>query len=275
MLDFRRNVASQAAERSLTSWEKISWCLTIGLTAAVLARLWLNGLIRAYRLLFLYLSADFLSSVGGLAIGYNTKYYPYFYFSAQTVKVVLAAAVLVEIYSLALESHPALARFGRSAVGYILGIAGAAPLIALWVDRSTSAGGTRPFLRAFFLFEQTIDATMAIFLIVISIFLTWFPVRLRHNVAVYIGGFIVWSLSRSAYIFVFKQWFRDERMRQVSNTVQMCVGFLCLLFWLIGLEREGEANTTVVGHLWNRAEAERLTGQLDAINRSLERLRRK
>jgi hypothetical protein len=49
----------------------------------------------------------------------------------------------------------------------------------------------------------------------------------------------------------------------------------CLLVWLLGLRREGESRTAVVGHLWNRAEADRLTEQLDAINDSLERLRRK
>lgn len=273
MLGFSWSFALGSGEH-LSPWEKISWYLTVGLTAAVLVRLLLEGLIRNYRFLFLYLSSDLLSSLGGLAVGYNTRYYPDFYFSAQAVKIALAACVVVGIYSFALERHPALAQFGRSAVGYVLVVAGVVPLVGLWADRSGSSGA-HPHLRAFFLFEQTMDATIAIFLILVTIFLMWFPVRLRRNVIVYISGFIVWSLSRSAYIYVFKQWFRNEQVRQVSNTVQMFVGALCLLFWLIALKREGEAHTAVVGHVWNRAEAERLTEQLDAINGSLERLRRK
>jgi hypothetical protein len=44
---------------------------------------------------------------------------------------------------------------------------------------------------------------------------------------------------------------------------------------MLGFKREGEARTAVVGHLWNRAEADRLTEQLAAINNSLARMRRK
>jgi hypothetical protein len=117
------------------------------------------------------------------------------------------------------------------------------------------------------------DATMALFLVLISIFLGWFPVRMRRNVIVYIAGFIAWTLSRSALVHVINQWFRNTHLTQISNIVQMCVTLGCLCLWLVGLKREGEARTAVVGHLWNRAEAERLTKQLDSINDSLERLR--
>jgi hypothetical protein len=119
------------------------------------------------------------------------------------------------------------------------------------------------------------DATIAIFLILISIFLTWFPVRMRRNVIVYITGFIVWSLSRSAMVHVINQWFNNPYLTSATNIAQMCVAVGCLGLWMFGFQREGEARTAVVGHLWNRAEADRLTEQLDAINDGLARLRRK
>lgn len=180
--------------------------------------------------------------------------------------------MLVEIFSLALERHPALARYGRSIVGYILGAAAVFPVIAALADHTRRA---HPFVHAFLLFEQTMDATMAIFLILISAFLAWFPVRMRSNVIVYIGGFIVWWLSRSALVHLINQWFNNLYLSRASNIAQMCVTLGCLLFWWSGFKPEGEARTAVVGHLWNRAEAERLTEQLDAINEGLERLRRK
>jgi hypothetical protein len=167
-----------------------------------------------------------------------------------------------------------LARFWRTLVGYVLGIAAVIPLIGLWMDHRAYAGA-QTLLRIFFLFEQTMDSTMAIFLILISAFMVWFPVRLRRNVIVYIVGFIVASLSRSVAIHLINQWFENKQLRHVSNLAQMCIGLGCLLFWLIGLRREGESRTAVVGHLWNRAEAERLTEQLEAINDSIARLRRK
>ena len=258
----------------MNPWEKGVWCLTVGLAAAVLARLWWTGLARIYKLLFCYLAVDCLSSIGGIAIHSRSAFYAYFYFGAQTLKIAIAAFMLVEIYSLALERHPALARFGRSAVGYILLLAGGIPLIALWWNHSAPPG-THIYLRTFLRFEQTMDATMGIFLILISIFVGWFPVRLRRNVIVYISGFIVWTLSRSVLAYVVAQSFGNKPVKLVAGILQMLVGLGCLTYWLIAFRREGEGRTSVVGHIWNRAEAERLTDQLDAINDSLERLRRK
>jgi hypothetical protein len=260
-------------EDSLNPWEKGIWWLTIVLTVAVLTRLWSSGLIRIYKLFFCYLAWDFLASVIGRSLTYNTDSYGYFYIGAQTLKIVIAAFMLAEIYSLAMEKTPALARFGRTAVGYILVAAALIPAVGLMIDRSDSAA--YPYLRAFYLFEQTMDATMAIFLILISVFMAWFPVQLRRNVIVYIFGFILWWLEHAGAAHSVNQFPKNLVAIRVISAIQMCVSVGCLIFWLIGLRREGESKTAVVGHLWNRAEAKRLTDQLDAINNSLERLRRR
>lgn len=258
----------------MNPWEKGVLCLTIGLNAAVLVKLCVTGLIKIYRLLFCYLVLDFFVTIVGSLIPHNTTAYGYYYFAVQTLKIGVAALVLMEIYALALESTPALAQFGRNSVGYILLGAALFPFALLWVDRSFYTG-PHPFIRAFFLFEQTTDGTMAAFLIVISIFLAWFPVRLRRNVIVYISGFIVWSLSRSAGLHFFNQNFANKQLREAYGTAQILIGAGCLLYWLAAMRRQGEARTAVVGHLWNRQEAERLTEQLNAINDGLARLRRK
>jgi hypothetical protein len=256
----------------LNPLEKAIWYLTIGLTAAVLVKLWTAGLWKVYKLFFCYLTCDLLSSLGAANIPFNTLLYANFYFTAQTLKIVIASFLLAEIYSLAVGRHTALAKFGRNAVGYMLAAAGVIPVLWILLQQST---GVRTFMHTFFLFEQAMDGTMAIFLIIISIFMAWFPVQLRRNVIVYIGGFIVWSLSRFAAIHFIGLWIDNKQVQVVANIAQSCVAAGCLLFWLMGLRRAGENQTAVVGHLWNRDEAERLTEQLDAINDSLERLGRR
>lgn len=257
----------------MNPWEKAIWWLATGLTAAVLVKLLVGGLARIYKLFFCYLAWDLVSSLIGISLTYNTNRYAYFYMGAQAVKIVIAAFLLVEIYSLALEGTPALAQFGRNTVGYILGAAGLFPVLGVFLDHSVS--GHPKLLTCFFLFEQTMDATMAIFLVLISLFMAWFPLRMRRNVIVYAGGFIVWSLSRSAAVHLANQFPGNLSATRVISSLQMCISLVCLLFWLIGFGREGESRTAVVGHLWDRAEAERLTQQLDAINNNLERLRRR
>ena len=51
----------------------------------------------------------------------------------------------------------------------------------------------------------------------------------------------------------------------------MTVSVLCLTFWIMLLNREGETKRVVVGHQWNPAAEQRLRAQLDAINASLLR----
>jgi hypothetical protein len=257
----------------LSLWENVVWYVSIVLTAALLVKLWSGGLIKIYKLFFCYLAWDFLSSLIGLSLTYNTNEYGYFYLGAQALKIVIAAFMLAEIYGLAFERTPALAQFGRSTVGYILGGAALIPAVGLLVDRP-GHGQTDRYLHAVYLFEQTMDSTIAIFLILISLFMAWFPVKLRRNVIIYISGFIVWSLTRSAAAHLANQFPQNLIAVRIISLVQMCIGLGCLLLWLGGLQREGETRTAVVGHLWNRAEADRLTEQLDAINDSLARLRR-
>jgi hypothetical protein len=268
-----RSAHRVGARTILNPWESGVWYLTIGLTAAVLVRLSLDGLLKIYKLLYGYLALSLVTSLAALTIPYRSNAYGYLYFSSETSRLVIAALVVVEIYSLALENTPALARFGRNTVGYILAAAAIIPAIALLMDNSGS-GTPYPYLRLFYLFEQTLNGTIAIFLLLISLFMAWFPVRLRRNVIAYIGGFIVWTLTRSASAHFANEFPKNVLANRTINSVSMCVAVGCLIFWLVVLKREGEARTAVVGHLWNRAEAERLTQQLDAINNGLTRLRR-
>lgn len=256
------------------NWEKGVLCLTIGLTVAVLVKLGVSGLFKIYQLLFCYLVLDFVSSILGVLIPHDITAYGYYYIAAQTLKIGVAAFVVMEIYALALEATPALAQFGRNSVGYIVAGAALFPFALLWIDRSAYTG-PHPFIRAFFLFEQTTDGTMAVFLLLISMFIAWFPVKLRSNVIVYIVGFIVWWLSRFVSVHFINRQFTNEHTRVAFNTAQIMVETGCLLLWLIGMKRQGEGRTAVVGHLWNRQEAERLTEQLNAINDGIARLRRK
>jgi hypothetical protein len=240
----------------------------------MVVKLAFTGLLRVYKLLFAYLVLDLLSSLGALTIPVDTKRYGDFYFSVQTVRILVAGLVVMEIYSLALANTPALARFGRTTVGYMLGASAAIPAIALLMDNTRSAT-SYPYLRLYYLFEQTMNGTISIFLILISLFIGWFPVRLRSNVIVYIGGFIVWTLTRAASVHLATLFPQSVVAIRIISSIHMSVAAGCLLFWLVMFRREGEARTAVVGHLWNREEAERLSRQLDVINDNLTRLRRR
>jgi hypothetical protein len=113
---------------------------------------------------------------------------------------------------------------------------------------------------------------MLLFLIIIVLFMVWFPVRLKRNSALYIGGFGLYFLTRTMAMLFYNF---APRSRDAVDHALLAASIGCLLVWLFALTPKGEEITTVVGHRWAPQEADHLIGQLDAINARLVRLSRR
>lgn len=242
--------------------------LNIGATIALIVRLCWNRLFREYPLLFLYLILDTVESVSGMLIEFHGTAYGYIYMYGQGVKLVLAVFVILDLYKLALAAHPALARFGRTTVAYVLAAAALIASSGLVIDAIVPPERSRIMFR-FLSFERTMDGSLLIFLILISLFMMWFPVRLKPNVALYITVFMVYFLARASGLLLIN--ILPRTSTRMLSQAMMCVSFVCLMSWVFALRREGEETTTVIGHSWNPAAIDRLSGQLDSINSSLAR----
>src|SRR5579862_3803283 len=162
----------------------------------LLACLLINGLYRSYRFFFAYLTADALETLSGILFQNAGKLYAYIYLAGQSLKLILGVFVVLEIYRIAFAGRPALARLGRDTVTYALGAAAVVAACGVALDRSVPAG--RSFvIHRFNSFERTMDAWMLLFLLMIALFMSWFPVRLTRNGALYTGGFVLYFLARS------------------------------------------------------------------------------
>lgn len=244
-------------------------CLTylnILAAGALIVRLYGEKLAGIYRMLVLYLAADTLEGVLTLAFAGNNRGIYFTYAAGQTVKVTVAIFVAMELFRLALAQQPALGRWGRRAIGYFFCVATvvAAIYVAL---KPTSRRTALSFLAGRFLpFEGAMDLAVLILLILMTIFLLWFPVRARRNAALCIAGFVIYSFQRWTGIFLVDLW---PLCRPIVSPIQLCISFLCLVAWVILLKRQGESSMVTTGHRWNSLEAERLSAQLDAINSRL------
>src|SRR5262249_44652733 len=98
---------------NLADWRDLICYFNIAATALLLVQLAIHGLYRSYRLLFAYFLADLLQEMLGLFLAPNSVGYFYTYLGGQAIKLILAVWVVLELYRLALERHPALAKFGR------------------------------------------------------------------------------------------------------------------------------------------------------------------
>jgi hypothetical protein len=251
----------------------LPWPTYVDLAAslALVARLLQNGLYRVYRFFFAYLAADAMETLLAVLFQTRLQWYANLYLVGQTVKIILAVFLVLEVYQLALEHHPALAQFIRNSIVYVLAVAAGLAALGIALDRYIPPGRS-VIVHRFNTFERTMDICVLALLVLVVVFMTWFPVRLRRNGALYIGGIIIYFASRSAGLLLRN--LAPEFKRPIDHGI-LIAAILCLSVWLMALTREGEKITTVVGHRWQPAEATRLAAQLDAINARLLRLSRR
>ena len=249
------------SSRTLADW--LTYLNMAGDVVVILALAW-RRLAGVYRLLFLYFLADLLQSALVVSLA---EPFPFgIYFGGQAVKWILSFWFVLNLYGRVLAPHPALAKFGRATVGILLAIAVAASLPSFFLELY------RPYdldktLFLFNRFERTADSANAIFLILMSVFLIWYPVKVRSNVASYLAGFTIYFLARAVGL-TGMDWWRIYYY-QIESAL-LVVAFGCMMFWAITMRPEGETRM-VSGHHWNPEEAERLRRQLDEMNEKLER----
>jgi hypothetical protein len=224
-------------------------------------------LYRTYLSLFLYWFLQALPSVALMAIPIYSPQYNYVYRGAQTINVLLAVFVVQDLYRISLLGHPAVASFARRTVLAVMAIAAAVTLSGITLD-STIPPGRSLAVHHFMTFERSMNFVILLFLLLISLLLLWFPIRVRRNIVVYISGFVLFSASRTFGLLLYNLRPQDDRS---ISTVLLGLTLLCLFFWIIGIEPEGELATATPGYRRNPETMQRLSRQLDSINTALTR----
>jgi hypothetical protein len=108
-----------------------------------------------------------------------------------------------------------------------------------------------------------------LFLLIVSVLLVWFPIRVRRNIVVYISGFLLFSASRSGGLLLSN--LLPQSDTRLVSTVLLALTLGCLVIWIIGLQPEGELTTATPGYRRNPETMQRLNHQLDSINAALTR----
>lgn len=233
----------------------------------LLYRLLHSRLYRIYLSLFLYWLLQALPSVALMAIPIHSHPYVYVYWGAQTINVLMAVFVVQDVYRIALLEHPAVASFARRTVLAAMAIAAIVALSGITLDSTILAGQSRAVHR-FATFERSMNIVILLFLLLISVLLLWFPIRVRRNIVVYISGFVLFSASRSFGLLLYNLRPQDARL---TSTILLGLTLLCLLIWIVGIEPEGELATATPGYRRNPETMQRLSHQLDSINAALTR----
>ena len=248
--------------------ERVLFYLNFIAELALLSRLIRCKLHRTYKSLFLYWLVQTMGSVPLLLAGRGTWLYLYLYWGAQTLNIFMALYVVQDLFGIALSVHPAIASFGRRSVLAAMALAALAALAGITLDANVLPGHYRGIQR-FLTFERTMNFVILVFLLLISILLLWFPIKMRRNIVVYISGFVLFACARSFGLLLLN--LLPQEFAVPVSTVMLGLTLLCLLIWIVGIRPEGERATATPGYRRDPEAMQRLNRQLDAINATLAR----
>jgi hypothetical protein len=136
----------------------------------------------------------------------------------------------------------------------------------------TGGRGQRSLLMPYyFAIERGVDFSLFIFLIVILLWLTRYPIPLSRNVVVHSAAFSILFLSSTASVLLRTVLGYDAI--GYLNTFVLAIGAGCILIWLVFLTRKGE-EVRVMLPTFGPEHEERLLSQLEALNKTLLRVSR-
>ncbi|HUA18215.1 MAG TPA: hypothetical protein VMB25_05685 [Bryobacteraceae bacterium] len=230
-------------------------------------RLWRAGLHKVYVYFFSYLLVELLEDLVPLVLPLESRAYRNAFVAFEMLFAFCYALIVLELYSVILRDLSGIASLSRRYVKVVLGIAILVSFLPAALEKSPDT--VTGYL---FIIERPLISSLVVLVLLLAVFLVYYPVPLNRNVICYLAGYAVWFLAKAVAIFLNNLGYH---LNELWGSFLMAVYAACLLFWIAALSRAGEAKTMVVGHRWNRAEETRLLSQLEAINDSLLRAVRK
>lgn len=239
--------------------------IACGLTVG---KLWVTDLHRRYRALFSYLVFRFFYTAALLFAFKSSVSQGYFRFFIFTEPIIWLFYVLIviELYTLVLEKHRGLYTLGRWALYVGLSLSVLISGLTLLPKLEGGESQTAPLLSYYYAIERGVDFSLLIFLVLILLWLTRYPVPLSRNVIVH--SLVYFILFLSSTIGLLARVIFGLELNNALNSFFMGVGAACILIWLFFLTPKGEQVRVSVAVLGPEHE-QRILDQLDALNKTL------
>lgn len=254
----------------------IQWVSLLGslLTAVKLYR---SGLYRRYRVFFAYFLLRVPSAGYPLFLDIKSPVYFYIWVFITPLVWMFYVWVVLELCRLVLERHRGLYTLGKWAM--CLGMVVSVTLSMLSVlAKFKSAPPQRSkslfpsIIRYFLATDRGITFCLAIFLLLMLLLLSRYPVRLSRNVVLHTTLYTIFFLSNTLSVILLSVF--GLHLFTTIDTALMGVSALCILAWLIFLTPKGEEVRVNIPHFAPENER-RILLHLDALNSTLLKASRK
>ena len=242
--------------------------ITVAASGFASVKLLSNGLFRRYRALFAYLIYR-CCSTGAILLFFSnltSPAYMKYWIITQPIIWLFHVLVVFELYSLVLEKHRGLYTLGRWFLYAGLSLSVLISALALLPQLSGGTAQRSRLLPYYYAIERGIDFSLLLFLLLLLLWLTQYPVPLSRNVVVHCLAYSVLFLSNTAGMLA-RVVLGKEVSRSVS-TILVGIQAACILIWLVFLTRKGEEVRVRVPGFGPEHE-KRILSQLEALNNTL------
>ncbi len=123
------------------------------------------------------------------------------------------------------------------------------------------------------IFERVVSTIALLIMLLMLIFILWFPVKMPRNLAIFSVGFVLYFTAKTVLLLLRSFW-AHESFALLDNGVAFILCF-CLAYWITFLNKQGELSPVTLGHSWQADRQSRLLSDLNAINTALARAGRR
>lgn len=253
---------------ALVFWLQI---LTLAGSSLTVIKLCYTGLYRRYRMFFLLFLFAIPETIWPLLIDVKSQLYEKIWIISDPIFWVLHILVVLELYRLVLENHKGLYSLGRWIMNAAVGIAIFISVLSLIPHFKPTTPQHSRMLGYFFATRRGIDCSLVIFILLILLFLSRYPVRLSRNVLVHTALFSIFFLIETLTLLLASVF--GIHVYTAVDILRSGILSLCVFAWFFLLTRKGEeveTNLPLFGPEYER----RALQQLDALNATLLKVAR-
>jgi hypothetical protein len=246
----------------------VSILQVISLLASALtaAKLFQSGLYRRYPVLFAYVIFRVPNGSWAFFVDSKTSAYLLWYVITGAIVWVFYVLLVFELYRLVLEKYKGIYTLGRRFMYLAVPVAITISALSLIPKINPQTPQQSRILPYFIAAERGIDFSLAIFILLILLFLAVFRVPLARNVRIHAAVYSVFFLSNTL-VFLLRTVF-GLRMKDEVDLLLMATSSGCLIAWLFLLSPKGETVPAPLRTV-NPGEEQRILVHLGALNQTL------
>jgi hypothetical protein len=230
-----------------------------------------TGLARKYPVFFIYFALRTPYVLVPVLMDFKSNAYLRLWLVAEPVFCLLYILIAFELYRLVFANYKGLHTVGRWAMYFISTIAVGLSALSL-IPKLGSLSWTTARFRFVLALERGVNTSLVIFLVLMLLFLSRYPIQLSRNVRVYAFVFPVFFLSTTLGILLFT--LMGIQVVSAINSAMSALSLGCTVAFLFLLNPAGEAVRKVQAGI-TPEHAQVLLSRLDSLNTTLLRVSRR